>query len=74
MLPPTLRHSLRAAATALVPLRCAPLPHFALPPLPLTLPLPPCRHHAAANVALALVDCYMEEVSDNTHLIDSPTN
>jgi hypothetical protein len=37
MLPPTLRG--RAAATVYV----------ALPPLPLTLPLPPRRHQAAAE-------------------------
>jgi hypothetical protein len=44
--------SLRAAATALPPLRCAPPPRFAL--LPLLLTLPPLRHRrqAAANVAL----------------------
>ena len=48
-----IRHSLRAAATTLPPLRCAPPPRFALPPPPLTLPSPPCRHQASANVALA---------------------
>jgi hypothetical protein len=32
------RCSLRAADTALPPLRCAPPPRFALPPPPLTLP------------------------------------
>jgi hypothetical protein len=32
------RRSLRVAATALPPLRCAPPPRFALPPPPLTLP------------------------------------
>ena len=45
MLPPTLRcrhyRSLRAAATALPPSRCAPPPRLALPPPPLPLPLPP---------------------------------
>jgi hypothetical protein len=40
------RCSLRAAATALPPLRCAPPPRFALPP-------PLRRRHAAANVALS---------------------
>ncbi len=50
--------------TALPPSRCALPPRFALPPLPLTLPLPPCRRHAAANVALALVDCYISVNSD----------
>jgi hypothetical protein len=50
------RRSLRAVATALLPSRCAPPPRFALLPQPLTLPPPPCRHHTATNVALALVD------------------
>ena len=41
------RRSLRAAATALPPSRCAPPPRFALPPPPLT---PPCcrRRRAVA--------------------------
>jgi hypothetical protein len=37
----------------LPPSRCAPLPRFPLPPPLLTLPPPPCRRHAAADVALA---------------------
>jgi hypothetical protein len=45
--------SLCAAATALPPSRCAPPPHFALLPLPLTLPPPPCRRHATTCIALA---------------------
>jgi hypothetical protein len=45
------RRSLRAAATALPPSRCAPPPRFALPPPPLTLPSH--RRQAAANVALS---------------------
>jgi hypothetical protein len=59
--------SLRAAATALLLSRSALPPHFVLPPPPLTLPLPPPprRRHAATNVALALVDCY---ISVNFHL------
>ncbi len=44
---------LRAAATALPPLRCAPPSRFALPPPPLTLPPPPRRRQAAAKVALS---------------------
>jgi hypothetical protein len=32
---------------------CAPLPRFALPPPPLTLPLSPHRHQSAANIALS---------------------
>ncbi len=36
--------SIRTAATVLPPSRCAP---------------PPCRRQAAANIALALVDCYI---------------
>jgi hypothetical protein len=43
----------------LPPSRCAPPPCFALLPLPLTLPLPPHRRHAAADVTLTLVDCYI---------------
>jgi hypothetical protein len=39
------RRSLRAAATALPPSRCAPPPRFALPPPPLTLPC--CRRRRA---------------------------
>jgi hypothetical protein len=58
------RHSLRAAATVLPPLRCAPPPRFPLLPPPLTLPPPPRSRHAAANVALALVDCYISANSD----------
>jgi hypothetical protein len=47
------RQSIRIAATALPPSRCAPPPRFALPPPPLTLPPPPHHRQAAANVALA---------------------
>jgi hypothetical protein len=43
--------SIRAAATALPPSRCAPPPRFALLPPPLTLP--PRRRQASADVALA---------------------
>jgi hypothetical protein len=46
------RRSIRAAATALPPSRCAPPPRFALPPPPLTLPPPLCRRHDSADVAL----------------------
>jgi hypothetical protein len=47
------RRSIHAAATILPPSRCAPPPHFALQPPPLTLPpLPRCRQ-AATNVAMA---------------------
>jgi hypothetical protein len=44
--------SLRAAATVLPLSRCAPSPRFALPPPPLTLPLPPRRRQTSAVVAL----------------------
>ena len=47
--------SIRAAATMLLPLRCAPPPHFALPPPTLTLPPPPCHRQASANVALRCI-------------------
>jgi hypothetical protein len=50
--------SLCAASTVLLPSRCAPPLCFALPPPLLTLPLPPHRLHAAADVMLAHVDCY----------------
>jgi hypothetical protein len=53
------RRSIRAAAIALPPSRCALPLRFALPPPPLMLPLLLCRCHAAADVALALVDCYV---------------
>jgi hypothetical protein len=53
------RRTLHAAATALPPLGCVQPPCFALPPPPLTLPPLPQRRHAAANVTLALVDCYI---------------
>ncbi len=47
------RRSIRAAAIALLPLRCASPQRFVLPPPPQTLPLPPHRRQAAANVALS---------------------
>ena len=47
------RRSIRAAAIALPPSRCAPPPRFALPPPPLTLPPPPCRRQASADVVLS---------------------
>jgi hypothetical protein len=48
------RRSIRAAATALPPSRCALPPRFALPPPPrFALPPPPCRRQAAADVALS---------------------
>jgi hypothetical protein len=56
------RRSLHTAATTLPLSRCAPPPCFALPPPPLTLPPPPHRRHAAANVTLALVDCYFSTI------------
>ena len=50
------RCSLRAAATALPSLRCAPSPRIALPPPSLTLP-PPCfhRHRAGAQPVLLIL-------------------
>ncbi len=47
------RRSIRAAATALPPLRCAPPPRFVLLPPPLMLPLPPYRRQASTDVAMA---------------------
>ncbi len=57
-------HSFCAAATALLPLRCAPLLCFVVPPPPLTLLPLPRRRQAAANIAHALVDRYISVDSD----------
>jgi hypothetical protein len=77
MLPPMLccRHyrSLHAAATALPQLRCAPPPRFAPPPLTLPLPLLPRRRHAAADIALAFVDCYIS-INSDAFLSPHPTS
>ncbi len=61
------RRSLHAAATALPPLRCAPLRRFKLPPPPLTPPCchqrraialpPPPKHPRCCNCAAAIVLC-----------------
>jgi hypothetical protein len=51
------RRSIRAAAIALPPLRCAPPPRFALPPPPLTLPPPSFRQHRAGALPPPLTLC-----------------
>jgi hypothetical protein len=51
--PPRFAHrSILTAAIALLLSRCALLPLFVLPPLPLMLPPPPCRRQAFAPLLL----------------------